>query len=255
MILPHTLQGYHALLPCSGTLLFIWSQRPTLSYSGKILGSRPFVFVGKISYALYLWHWPIYVMLLHFKGDAELSSVEAVGGLLASFAAACFSTFLVEPAFRLPKPAFPRSCVAFFVPLAWCMLVMFSYMAWSTDAIGGIPSGSLKAVNTSVPAEFSSCGNRTCLVYWNETEVDLIYDVDYADVEVGNILASKGWEGGRFNYQRHGRPYLVGRKLLPGHFPSIAVLGSSHCEMYGPLLEELALEYDVSVGFLCIGGY
>jgi hypothetical protein len=131
---------------------------------------------------------------------------------------------------------------------------MFSYMAWSTAAIGGIPSGSLKAVNTSVPADFSSCDNRTCLPYWNETEVDRIYDVGYADVEVGNILASRGWEGARFNYQVHGRPYLAGRKLLPGHFPSIAILGTSHCAMYGPLLEELALEYDVSVGFLCIDG-
>lgn len=50
--------GWPALLPVSGALLILvtpenaWLQR-------HVLGSRPLVWIGLISYALYLWHWPL----------------------------------------------------------------------------------------------------------------------------------------------------------------------------------------------------
>jgi peptidoglycan/LPS O-acetylase OafA/YrhL len=56
--------GLAALPPCLGTALIIWANGPfadgtsTTSLKG-LLASRPAVFVGLISYSLYLWHWPI----------------------------------------------------------------------------------------------------------------------------------------------------------------------------------------------------
>jgi peptidoglycan/LPS O-acetylase OafA/YrhL len=50
--------GWWALLVCAGAALVIdagsqaWINR-------RILGSRPFVWVGLISYPMYLWHWPL----------------------------------------------------------------------------------------------------------------------------------------------------------------------------------------------------
>src|SRR5262249_35408336 len=55
--------GLAALPPCLGTALLIWSNgrgeggAPTLV--GRVLSWRPVVFVGLISYSLYLWHWPL----------------------------------------------------------------------------------------------------------------------------------------------------------------------------------------------------
>lgn len=50
--------GFWALMPTVGTALMISSSRHAW-LNRTILGSRPFVFVGLISYPLYLWHWPI----------------------------------------------------------------------------------------------------------------------------------------------------------------------------------------------------
>jgi peptidoglycan/LPS O-acetylase OafA/YrhL len=53
--------GIAALLPCCGAALFIQSNGQQLTFAGKFLSWRPIVFIGLISYSLYLWHWPVLV--------------------------------------------------------------------------------------------------------------------------------------------------------------------------------------------------
>lgn len=53
--------GYAALLPCCGTAAIILANSPAQTRFCSILRARPVVFVGVISYSLYLWHWPIFV--------------------------------------------------------------------------------------------------------------------------------------------------------------------------------------------------
>lgn len=48
-----------ALVPCLATALLIFTGLDNRSVTYKILGCPVLVFVGKISYSLYLWHWPI----------------------------------------------------------------------------------------------------------------------------------------------------------------------------------------------------
>jgi peptidoglycan/LPS O-acetylase OafA/YrhL len=54
--------GFSALLPCIGSALIIWAGETGGSLVGSVLSWRPVVFVGLISYSLYLWHWPIIVL-------------------------------------------------------------------------------------------------------------------------------------------------------------------------------------------------
>lgn len=54
--------GTAALLPVLGTALVLLAGRVPNPYGvAAILSREPFQFVGKISYSLYLWHWPIIV--------------------------------------------------------------------------------------------------------------------------------------------------------------------------------------------------
>ncbi len=54
--------GLSALAPCLGSALIIGAGESGSSVIGKILSWRPIVFVGLISYSLYLWHWPVIVL-------------------------------------------------------------------------------------------------------------------------------------------------------------------------------------------------
>jgi peptidoglycan/LPS O-acetylase OafA/YrhL len=49
--------GLTALAPCVGTAAIILSR----SWITRLLSLRPIVYIGKMSYSVYLWHWPIWV--------------------------------------------------------------------------------------------------------------------------------------------------------------------------------------------------
>jgi peptidoglycan/LPS O-acetylase OafA/YrhL len=78
--------GMAALLPCIGTALVIYAgQQP--SFVRSVLASKPMVFVGLISYSLYLWHWPLLVYARDIaNGDLNIWqtwTVIALSGVLA----------------------------------------------------------------------------------------------------------------------------------------------------------------------------
>lgn len=65
----------------------------------RLLATPVPLFIGLISYSLYLWHWPIFVALsYYFAGD--LPPLVALAGLVVSVALATFSWRYVE---RLPR--------------------------------------------------------------------------------------------------------------------------------------------------------
>jgi peptidoglycan/LPS O-acetylase OafA/YrhL len=53
--------GLAALPPCLGTALIIAAGESGPNLVGRLLSLRPVVFIGLISYSLYLWHWPLFV--------------------------------------------------------------------------------------------------------------------------------------------------------------------------------------------------
>jgi peptidoglycan/LPS O-acetylase OafA/YrhL len=53
--------GLAALPPCLGAALIIAAGRSGPNFVGRILSLKPIVFIGLISYSLYLWHWPVIV--------------------------------------------------------------------------------------------------------------------------------------------------------------------------------------------------
>jgi peptidoglycan/LPS O-acetylase OafA/YrhL len=84
-----------------GATLVIASNERSISIAGRLLSLRPVVFVGLISYSLYLWHWPLIVFqrtdALFF---AELSGVARLALIVVLTGIAWLSWKFVETPFR-----------------------------------------------------------------------------------------------------------------------------------------------------------
>lgn len=95
--------GLAAVPPCLGAALVIAAGETGSSAVGWLLGLRPMVFVGLISYSLYLWHWPVqvfwdYAHLLDGRKEDDWPAIACVFGI--SMAAAFLSWALVEKPVR-----------------------------------------------------------------------------------------------------------------------------------------------------------
>ena len=88
-------------LAAVGTVLVIASSERAISVAGRLLSLRPLVFVGLISYSLYLWHWPLTVFQ---RTDAvfftESSASAKLTLIVLSIGIAYLSWKLVETPFR-----------------------------------------------------------------------------------------------------------------------------------------------------------
>lgn len=62
--------GVQALIPVFGAILILFY--PTQGVANQILVNRPMVWVGELSYSLYLWHWPILALLRYYTGAQVL---------------------------------------------------------------------------------------------------------------------------------------------------------------------------------------
>ena len=92
--------GYAALLPLAGTMLVIAAGRSSAAWSPtRLVDWAPVQYTGNISYSLYLWHWPL-IVLLPFVTGHNLTTTEKVVVLLASFACAGATKVLIEDRFR-----------------------------------------------------------------------------------------------------------------------------------------------------------
>lgn len=93
--------GVNALWPVLGAVAVIAAGGATVS--GRMLSLPPMRFLGRISYSLYLWHWPM-IVLWKMRMGSELSFADQIGLGLAAVVIATFSTYWVEAPLRHLPP-------------------------------------------------------------------------------------------------------------------------------------------------------
>ena len=93
--------GLAALIPCIATCGVIYGGSNSQCISHQILGCRPLVFIGLLSYSLYLWHWPI-ISFFKYSG-IELTILIQIFIILTSFIGAYISWKFIETSVRYAK--------------------------------------------------------------------------------------------------------------------------------------------------------
>lgn len=99
--------GAKALFPCLGAAAIIHAGHQGHTIVGKLLGLRPLVWIGLISYSLYLWHWPVIVFAKYYA-VRPLENHEKAILLIVSFLLAAMSWRFIERPFRGKSALFAR---------------------------------------------------------------------------------------------------------------------------------------------------
>jgi peptidoglycan/LPS O-acetylase OafA/YrhL len=151
--------GAAALLPCIGAMLIIAAGQYGSSAVGWLLSLRPVVFVGLISYSLYLWHWPLSV--LGRMGIVPWANFMRHGGklmvLAEVFAAATLSWLFIERPFR-GGPRAPKRKALFAAMGA--TFACIAALAVAILATGGAPSR-YSPLQNAIASYLAEGGNPT----------------------------------------------------------------------------------------------
>ena len=109
--------GLTALAPVLGAAAVIHAGSSGPTFSGRLLQWRPMVYIGLISYSLYLWHGPLIVLTQYANGMEPLARFWPLL-LLASLALASASYHFIEQPFRRSAGALSRLALPYGAVLA-----------------------------------------------------------------------------------------------------------------------------------------
>ena len=126
--------GVAALAPCMGAAAVIWSNTGAMTFTGRILAHRVPVWIGLISYSLYLWHWPL-LAFARYSSPLPLSTLTATCIVFGTTAIAWLSYRYVETPVR-EWPVFRRRL--WVIPSAATVLLAMFLAGMYVNATGGV---------------------------------------------------------------------------------------------------------------------
>lgn len=167
--------GLSAAVPCVGSALIIWAGEGGASLVGSVLSWRPTVFIGLISYSLYLWHWPVIVMrhmgllpglsgITFGVSSGLLSShrFDMLVEVLLSFLLAVISWRFVERPFR--SGALRLNGRPLFALSGGVILILLGCAAWTVRAQGfkgRFPDNALQVASVALDDKDGASSVRT----------------------------------------------------------------------------------------------
>ncbi|MEG0858386.1 MAG: acyltransferase family protein [Pseudomonas sp.] len=95
--------GWWAVVPCAGAVLIIYAGESAV-VNRVILSSRPFVWIGLISYPLYLWHWPLLSFPRIIEGESPSATYRVLMVAAAFVLAVGTYWFIEKPLRKIPSP-------------------------------------------------------------------------------------------------------------------------------------------------------
>jgi len=189
-----------ALWVVLGAVVAIYLGNAGVNWLTHLLSKSALVWVGLISYSLYLWHWPVLVLTRYYLVRSDFSPVETAIIVIVIFALATCSWRYVERPFR--NRTMPIGAV-----LAWvgagCLLVSLASAAMF--AYKGFPSrfnAEATRINSAVGTEYRC--------------------------NVNDYVAFGGSRG-----------CLMSMSSRDPKDATVALVGNSHAQMYAPLVADI----------------
>ncbi|MGZ9809490.1 acyltransferase family protein [Pseudoroseicyclus sp. H15] len=133
LLRPEGFPGWQALVPVAGAALILWQsgQRGPVTW---LLALPPLRFVGRISYSLYLWHWPVLALSLYWRGSYA-GPLEALVWLALAVALATLSWAYVEEPLRHGRLGLRPPVLVGATGGALAMTMLAGLVFWQSDGL------------------------------------------------------------------------------------------------------------------------
>ncbi len=169
--------GYFALLPVIGALLLIINS----DYSNfkSVLVNKITIYIGRISYSLYLWHWPILCLAFLIFGE-DIGGEFKITLFILCFAMAMFTKKYVEDNFRYNYILERKVIFCLF------FMIFLAYIAYYVRENNGLPgrgfhyrnialgSGNVAEVDKLISKNCVSINTHHCLYLKGEKFVEYV---------------------------------------------------------------------------------
>lgn len=150
--------GFHAVAVCIATAALLFRGIGDASITAKLLSLKPLVYIGTLSYSLYLWHWPILAVLSYM--GVTLSPMLRIVYFIATFIIAIISFALIENKYRKARAGIVKTLVALIILPAVLFSILYSvgakYEGWPSR-FGSGSDNVLNVLKGAVPVHREDC--------------------------------------------------------------------------------------------------
>lgn len=131
--------GVRAVAPVTGAVLLILAG-PNAWVNRQILSRKVVVWVGLISYPLYLWHWPLLSFARIVESETPSRGIRAVA-VVISFVLAAFTYYVIEKRIRYGRSTWRK------VAVLSMLAVLVGYIGYNTYSRNGLDFRFPKIIN------------------------------------------------------------------------------------------------------------
>ncbi|TQL69407.1 peptidoglycan/LPS O-acetylase OafA/YrhL [Nocardioides albertanoniae] len=242
--------GWVAVLPVAGTALVIWADAPRGLGAG-VIGNPVVQWIGTVSYSLYLWHWPL-VVVVPSTGPVLGTWLREPLILLATIGLSALSYRFVEAPFRTGRAlgTSPRAYLFAVVAMALVAAV----------AVPGIVHGRSLVEQSRAQADALASGDVEC--FGASALLESCDNPDLDNVLLPAPIARKDDTGNAYHcYLSERRSYAADARPKVCHLGSrrpdalrVALVGDSHAASLIPGLSQVAKRAGWSIDAMVANG-
>lgn len=225
--------GIAALFPCIGTaiLLYLGAADKNKGVVFGVLRAPPLVFLGRISYPIYLWHWPVIAFSTYYL-DRQFLPLEIFWVVVVTIVLASATHYIVEIPLRVFSSRYSAKIILAFGILLWVAALIFltplllmrpfkdrlpsealPYSAahddWSEDQASCVDQIDKKIADGSICSFGNTGGSRSKVLLWGDSHATALLPV------LSKIAATENYR--LYIATTNGCPPVVGLKTeAPG---------------------------------------
>ncbi len=235
--------GYAALWPTLSAAFIIIAGNTGEKYSAyRLLSARPLVSFGSISYAFYLWHWPL---LIFYYALFDVEEVSVIGGFFILIVSALFAyitTVFIEKPLRQSTLDYKQAGGVIILGMT---VIVSWYLYWSVDEqkqLAALKEEILEQIDGDLPAD-----NPGALVQLTDEPINFFNEQLKPSIDLASRDLSPVYEDRCITRVEQTNVVHCEYGETEDYEHVIALVGGSHAAHWQPMLDEFGQRHRVKI--------